>query len=220
MNPSSLHLFLAAAPPGFVEPAIGEAYGGGFFAGYMSHTQDSVATHRLILSPKSSGESSTTLSIENPATTLSGMSDYDGVTNTGILSATGNSDAADFAEGLTIDSYTDWYIGTLPEMQIIYFHLKPATWTNWSGRGTNSYQVPERTTDWDDTSSPGADPAQTTLTDFQDGGSEALEVAWHWTSSEAASNRCIEIHAGNGRSRGQNRYATVDIVRAIRREAI
>ena len=213
-------MFMAASVVSVAEPEIGDAYEGGFFAGYISHTANSVATHRLILSPKSSGESSTTLSIENPASTLSGMSGYDGVTNTGILSATGNSDAADFTDGLTIDSYTDWYIGTLVEMQIIYFNLKPATWVNWAGRGTNAYQVPERTTDWDSTSDPGADPAQTTLTDFQDGGTEALEVAWHWTSSEAANNRCVEFHTGNGRSRGNNRYSTNQLVRAIRREAI
>ena len=219
MDPNSFRMFMAAAGGGADEPAIGDAYEGGFFAGYISHTANSVATHRLILSPKSSGESSTALSIESPATTLSGMSHYDGVTNTGILSATGNSDAADFAEGLTIDGYTDWYIGTLVETQIIYFHLKPATWTNWANRGTNSYQVPERTTHWDSTSDPGADPAQTTLTDFQDGGNEALEVGWHWTSKEAASNRCVEFHAGNGRSRGRSRTSNV-IVRAIRREAI
>ena len=197
------------------EPAIGDAYEGGFFAGYMSHTTNSVATHRLILSPKSSGESSTALEIENPVTTLSGMSDYDGVTNTGILSATGNSDAADFVEGLTIDGYTDWYIPTMIEMQIIYFHLKPATWTNWAGRGTNAYQVPARTTNWDSTSSPGADPAQTTLTDFQSGGGEDLSTSFHWTSSEAASNRCVSFRGGDGRSRGESRTSD-NYVRAIR----
>jgi hypothetical protein len=33
------------------EPSIGDAYGGGYFAGYISHTADGVATHRLIVAP-------------------------------------------------------------------------------------------------------------------------------------------------------------------------
>lgn len=219
MDPTSFRMFMASPVISAAEPAIGDAYEGGFFAGYISHTANSVATHRLILSPKSSGESSSNLKIEDPVSTLSGMSAYDGVTNTGILSATGNSDAADFVTGLSIGGYSDWYIGTLVEMQIVYFHLKPATWTNWAGRGTNAYQVPERTTDWDSTSSPGADPAQTTLTDFQTGGGEDLSTAFHWTSSEAASNRCIEFRGGDGRSRGSPRTNT-RVVRAFRRDSV
>lgn len=219
MDPTSFRMFMASPVISVAEPAIGDAYEGGFFAGYISHTANSVATHRLILSPKSSGESSSTLEIERPPSTLSGMTVYDGVTNTGILSATGNSDAADFATGLSIGGYSDWYIGTLVEWQIVYFHLKPATTTNWANRGTNAYQVPARTTNWDSTSSPAADPAQTTLTDFQIGGGKNITTGFHWTSAEAASNRCVEFRGFDGRSRGGGRQNN-RLVRAFRRNSV
>jgi hypothetical protein len=35
-------------------PAIGTSYGGGYIAAYISMNQDGVATHMLILAPKSS----------------------------------------------------------------------------------------------------------------------------------------------------------------------
>jgi hypothetical protein len=36
----------------YVPVKVGEAYGGGFFAGYISHTADGNPTHALIVAPR------------------------------------------------------------------------------------------------------------------------------------------------------------------------
>ena len=38
---------------------IGEAFGGGFFAGYISHTADGSPTHALIVAPRATGATGT-----------------------------------------------------------------------------------------------------------------------------------------------------------------
>ena len=45
----------AGSRGGIVLPDIGDAYEGGFFAGYISHTANGVATHGLIVAPSASG---------------------------------------------------------------------------------------------------------------------------------------------------------------------
>ena len=46
---------LRAAAGGDVVISIGDAYEGGFFAGYISHTANGVPTHGLIVAPSASG---------------------------------------------------------------------------------------------------------------------------------------------------------------------
>jgi hypothetical protein len=40
----------------YIPAVIGEAFGGGYFAGYISHTADGNPTHALIVAPKATGE--------------------------------------------------------------------------------------------------------------------------------------------------------------------
>jgi hypothetical protein len=211
-------MFMASPVISADEPAIGDSYEGGFFAGYISHTANSVPTHRLIVAPKSTGETSDTA--QDSATSLSGFSDYDGAVNTAIFLAAGNSDAADFVDGLTIGGYSDWYWPTLVELQIAYFFLKPTTTTSFCNRGTNAYQVPERTTDWNCSASPAADPAQTTVSAFQAGGGEDFNTNYHWSSYGIVSNnRNVRIRFSDGRSNGESRTAS-RVIRAFRKNSV
>jgi hypothetical protein len=43
----------------YVPVKVGEAYGGGFFAGYISHTADGNPTHALIVAPRATGATGT-----------------------------------------------------------------------------------------------------------------------------------------------------------------
>ncbi len=77
---------------GVVEPNIGDAYGGGYFAGYISHTADGVATHRLIVAPRLNGATGTGYTISTDlrcktaaSSTTGSTSQFDGAANTAAM---------------------------------------------------------------------------------------------------------------------------------------
>ena len=97
-----------------------------------------------------------------------------------------------WARGLTINTFNDWYVPAYYERDILYYTLKPGTSTNSTGssgptaNGVNPNAVPARTAaNWSATN-----PAQTTSTIFQTGGSEAFAASpsFWWASSESPSN--------------------------------
>jgi hypothetical protein len=148
--------------------AIGEAYEGGFFAGYISHTADSVATHALIVAPAATGASGTGYTITTNlqwkttnTTTAGTASSFDGAANSANMNNASHP-AAQFCEGLSIGGYTDWYLPARYELEIAYENLKPpqvATTLLW---GINAYSVPERTVN-----RTAGTPAQTTVAAFK-----------------------------------------------------
>jgi len=200
------------------EPNIGDAYGGGYFAGYISHTADGVATHRLIVAPAATGASglnytiSTNLAWQSSASTTGATSPFDGVDNTSKMT---NSPAADFCTGLSINGFTDWYLPARYELEIAYFNLKPTTTSNTSLAGANDYSVPKRTTNYSFSS----DPAQTLVAAFQITGSENFATNVHWTSTEFSSTPGRTKRFSDGQDTTQTK--TVELhVRAFRRETI
>ena len=154
---------------------IGTPYEGGFFAGYISHTADGVATNGLIVAPAATGASgspyvlSTYYQWKTPqATATSGTSSsFDGAANSANMN-NANHPAAQFCEGLTIGGYSDWYLPARYELAIAYENLTGNS-TSW---GINDYAV-------------GA-PAQTSVAAFQSGGAEAFVADRHWSSTEAS----------------------------------
>ena len=177
-----------AWPDALALPAIGAAYQGGFYAGLISHSQDSVATHALIVAPKATGASGTGYTLTtnyqwktSNANTSGANSVFDGAVNETAIVTAGLAahPAANFCSGLTIDGYTDWYLPSRYELQIAFFNLKPSTAANSTSFGINPYSVPERTTNHTS-----GLPAQTSVAAFQSGGSEAFEAAGHWSSTE------------------------------------
>ena len=206
---------MAAAVDSAGEPAIGDSYKGGFFAGYVSQNADGVATHRLIVAPKSSGESSSTLTMHSTQTSPSVTTTlYDGATNTSNWVTFGNSPACSYAAGLSIGGYSDWYIPAVREMAIIYYHLKPNTTANVTNRGANDYSVPIRTDNYTTT-----DPGQTSVTAFQSGGSEAFNAANYWCSSIGGGGRPQRHDFDDGFS-GQDDANDLNRVRAIRKDSV
>ena len=215
MDPTSFRLFMAAAVDSAAEPSIGDSYEGGFFAGYISQNADGVATHRLIVAPKSSGQSSSTLTMHSTQTSPSVTTTlYDGETNTSNWVTFGNSPACSYAAGLSIGGYSDWYIPAVREMAIIYYHLKPSTAANNTSRGTNDYSVPIRTVNYTTT-----DPGQTSVSAFQAGGSEAFDTAYYWCSSIGGGGRPQRHDFDSGFSQ-QDDANDVNYVRAIRKNAV
>ena len=208
------------------EPNIGDAYGGGYFAGYISHTADGVATHRLIVAPAATGASgtgytlTTMLTVKTTASATTGTgSDFDGAANTAAMVTAGiaSHPAAEFCVNLSIGGFTDWYLPSRLELEIAYFNLKPGTANNTTGSGVNAYSVPARVANYTTTV-----PGQTAVSAFRTGNSEAFLPNLHWSSTQASVNTIrgwTGDFSSGSLSFGLNKTST-QRVRAFRREAI
>lgn len=195
---------------------IGQAYEGGFYAGQLSTSADGVATHNLVVAPKSSGQS--TKEWKNVNTVATGAdSVVDGPQNTADMVADGSSTvypAAHFCNDLTVGSFTDWYMPARNEIEICYYNLKPTTANNATNTGTNDNSVPKRTTNYTT-----GTPAQTSAAAFQTGGAEAWDANVYWSSTESGTVYGSAKYFSSGAvvNRGKNNSLRV---RAIRRVAI
>ena len=209
------HGLRAAAAAGL--PAIGAAYQGGFFAGAISHTANGVATHLLIVAPAATGATGTgyTLTTNKQwkttnTTTAGTTSTYDGAANSANMN-NATHPAAQFCETLSIGGYTDWYLPARDELEIAYYNLKPTTDSNTTSYGINAYSVPARGSNYT-----AGTPAQTTVTAFQTGNSEAFVVGYHWSSTEDSSTDARMLLFFNGTQVSSNKDNS-NRVRAFRK---
>jgi prepilin-type N-terminal cleavage/methylation domain-containing protein len=211
----------------FVEPNIGDAYGGGYFAGYISHTADGVATHRLIVAPAATGATgtgyATTTNLKwktSQTSTAVTSSSFDGAANTAAMIATGANDhpAAKFCDDLSIGEFNDWYLPAQYELDIAYHNLKPTTANNNTAYGINPYSVPKRNANRTTT-----EPGRTSVTAFQSGQAEALAGDYSWASTQhpTLAARAWYLFAPSGVINADlQKDATFVTTRAFRREAI
>lgn len=217
-----------AGAPGFdfLDPAnLGQPVGGGYFGGLISHTADGNPTHALIVAPAATGATgagyalTTDLAWKTADTETAGAdSDFDGVANMAAMVAAGIADhpAAQFCYNLSIGGFNDWYLPSERESDIVYFNLKPTTTANNTGIRINFYAVPPRTENYTE-----ASPAQTTVTAFQVGGSEAFTSTGHWCSNQFTLNleRARRLTYANGTISAPPK-TTSNAVRAFRRVAL
>ena len=170
-----------------IPAVIGEAWGGGYFAGYISHTADGNPTHALIVAPRATGATgtsytlTTSLAWKTATTTTAGTtSSFDGAANTAAMVTAGIADhpAANFCVGLSIGGFSDWYLPARYELDIAYFNLKPGTTANNTSWGSNIYSVPRR-----DINNTATYPAQTALTAFNTT-AQAFVADVHWSSTQ------------------------------------
>jgi hypothetical protein len=194
-------------------PVIGQAFGGGFFAGQISTTANSVATHDLIVGPLSTAQATrqwkTTVSF-TPGTS----SVIDGPTNSANMN---NADhpAAQFCEGLTIGGFSDWYMPAKNELEVCYFNLKPTTTSNNTSSGTNTNAVPSRGSNYTS-----GTPAQTSAAAFQSGGSEAFASSFYWASTESGgAGAWVQTFSNGIQDNGGYKLNSYG-VRAVRRVAV
>ena len=191
---------------------IGQAYGGGFFAGQISVSS---VIYNLVVGPKAtaynSGKQFRTSTPSNDPTSV-----IDGPAN----SATMNSatyPAAQFCEGLTVGGYTDWYMPAKNELEVCYFYLKPETTTNNTSWGSNANAVSPEPVSTNYTS---GTPVQTSATVFQTGNAESYETSTYWTSTESSSTAAWSQGFSNGTQNSGYFTKTSSIaVRAVRRVA-
>ena len=201
---------------------IGEPFGGGYFAGYISHTADGNPTHALIVAPRATGATGfgytlpDLLQMKTSNTTTPNIdSEYDGAANTAAMVEAGINDhpAAKFCVNLSIGGFTDWYLPAYYELDIAYFNLKPGTQVNSTSSGINDYSVPKRTSN-----NTANYPAQTPITAFNTSAEEFVSVT-HWSSTEDASNTGWLTNFSNGSNVSIIKTGT-QRVRAFRRIAL
>jgi hypothetical protein len=203
---------------------IGEEFGGGFFAGYISHTADGNATHALIVAPRADGATgtgytlTTNLAWKTANTATAGTaSPFDGAANTAAMVTAGIADhpAAEFCVNLSIGGFTDWYLPSRFELDIAYFNLKPSTFPNNTSWGTNIYAIPQRNSNWS-----AAYPTQTNLTAWQaSAGSQAFVAGGHWSSTESVATNAWALNLNDGVQSSALKASNVR-VRAFRRIAL
>jgi hypothetical protein len=200
------------------QPAIGAAYEGGFYAGQIGVS--SVATHNLIVGPLSTAQNSSKQWKNAQSTTPGADSVIDGPQNTADMVADGNSTVypcAHFCNDLVIGGFSDWYMPAKNELEVCYFNLKPTTQNNTTAgtTGINPNAVPARASTYTT-----GNPAQTSATAFQSGGSEAFTAGPYWSSTESTYSKSFrQIFTGGYQS---NQYYKTESfnVRAIRRVAV
>lgn len=202
-------------------PIIGQAYGGGYYAGSVSTAGNGVADYYLVVSPLATGESY--LAWKNVATaTVGADSTINGSQNTADMVAAGNSTvfpAAWFCKNLTIGGYTDWYLPSQYELEIIYYNLKPSTAGNTASAGTNAYSVPPRTSNYTG-GNPASNPAQTTVTAFRSTGTEYFNPSANYVgSNEVSTTNAYMKYFNNGADDSDNKTFPFNL-RAIRKVAV
>jgi hypothetical protein len=203
-------------PNGWPVANIGAAYGGGFFAGQINV---SGTKYNLVVAPKSTGDDPNR--VWGPMGVITGYtSDIDGPVNSAGESALGASyQAARFCENLTIGGYTDWYLPSLNELEVLYYFLKPDTSANATSYGSNANAVsPEPIS----TNYTVGSPAQTSAgIGFRTGETNAFSSGYYWTSTEYSNNfaRVQDFTNGTQASFG-SKDTTYFNTRAIRRVAV
>lgn len=194
---------------------IGQAYGGGYYAGQISTAGNGVADYYLIVAPKESGETSAIAFATGSGTDPSSV--IDGPTNSSTMNNASHP-AAQYCEGLSIGGYTDWYLPASNELEICYYNLTPFSGTNATSSGINPNAVPPRASNYTV-----SDPPQTSATIFRAGQSQAFAGEVYWTSTQDDTTNAKDQYfftGGQGSrpktgSTGPTRY-----VRAVRRVAI
>jgi hypothetical protein len=204
------------------ESILGIPFGGGYFAGYISHTADGNPTHALIVAPAATGATGTGYTLTTmlqwkttETTTAETNSGFDGLANTAAMVTAGiaNHPAAEFCVNLNIAGYTDWYLPARFELEIAYFNLKPSTAANNASFGINDYSVPKRTANYTTTF-----PAQTNVAAFTTS-AESFNTFTHWTSTETNATTSWRISFSSGSQSSSTKSAT-NRTRAFRRIAL
>jgi hypothetical protein len=218
----------------YVPVNIGEELGGGYFAGYISHTADGNATHALIVAPRETGATgggytlTTNLkwadqNVAAPAhnVLIGANSDFDGKANTDLMMSlianntysAGAFPAAQFCADLSIGGFTDWYLPSLFELDIAYFNLKPSVDANSTGPG-NIYSVPRRPRN-----NSRNFPIQTNLTAFNSAAQQAFLAVGHWSSADFNAGNAWLLSLLNG-SQFNTFKTSAFSVRAFRKIAL
>ena len=194
-------------------PAIGAAFGGGFFAGQISTAGNSIADYNLVVGPVASAQS-TTLQWKTSNTSTSGTTSViNGPANSAAMNDASHP-CGQFCEGLTIGGFSDGYMPAINESEVCYYNLKPGTDANTITSGANPNAVPARGSNYTV-----GTPAQTSAAAFQTGNSEPYLAENYWTSTQVSATTAWRHGFNTGLQYADGKNFSYR-VRAIRRVAV
>ena len=197
-------------------PVVGSALGGGFYAGQIGVS--SVATHNLIVAPRSSGQLADVYKNIN-SDTPGATSDIDGPANTAAQVADGDSTVypcGHFCNNLSTGGQTDWYMPAKNELEICYYNLKPGTNNNNTSSGINPNAVPARASNYTS-----GTPAQTSSASFVEStGAERFSSAGYWCSDQYDATQARKQRFNDAYQGRSNKGYGSNTVRAVRRVAV
>lgn len=197
----------------FGPPAIGGAFGGGFYAGQISTAGNGIADYNLVVGPVASAQSTLKWKLVNTSTAGT-SSVINGPTNSSNMNDATHP-AAQFCEAVTAGGFTDWYMPAKNELEVCYYNLKPTTTSNNTSSGINANAVPARASNYT-----AGTPTQTSATDFQSTGAEDFSVTKdYWSSTENSATNGSLQYFSTGSQFSLNKNYSYN-VRAIRRVAV
>lgn len=191
-----------------VLPAIGTAYEGGFFGGLITLNGE---TYGLVVAPKAQGELEEATWGAYGNDLPGAISFNDGLANTQAMAAA-ESDLARWMLALDIAGFSDWYLPSRDELEVLYRNLKPTTQQNYCSfrDGENPSTVP--------VSYPysATNPAQTPASAFAEGGEESFAPRWYWASTQYSPNLAWIQYFDDGRQGNDHKHGEFR-ARAVRR---
>ena len=177
------------AAPAVTIPAIGEAFGGGFFTG-ITRDPD---TGKRYLNITAGAEHELVGAWGEYGVKIEGADSFtNSRANTEAMAA--GSELAQKVLALDIGGFTDWAIPARDVQELQYRHFKPTTEVNWQyGRsGDNPNSEPVGLLHTEDS------PEQTALTGFQIGGTDAFKPTWYWSSSQRSAYGAFDMYFDDG----------------------
>ena len=207
---------LSAASNSATPIAVGDAFGGGFFAGQISTAGNGIADYNLVIGPVASAQSGGVRWKTTNTTTAGTSSVIDGPANSAAMNDASHP-AAQFCEAVTAGSFTDWYMPAKNELEVCYYNLKPTTTLNTQSHGSNANAVPARASNYTF-----GTPAQTTAAAFITGtGAEAFLNTYYWSSTErSATTGWMQTFSDGIQSNYGYKSTSLYRGRAIRRVAV
>lgn len=234
-------MMTTTAGGGVTLPAnIGDPFMGGFYAGIIDTTQGNIITadeyqsglrYALIISPASMDEP--------PGLAWYAPDDYNGdvgktrwdglsAQRAALADQGSNFEAFNYCDGLSYpsDDGSEWYLPAMDELELCYRNLKPTTDNNdVDTRSGSDFPGADQDYGYNPSSDPtgdpytASDPAQTSVTDFQDGGAEAFvdPTDYYWTASWYSSGAAWVQKPDAGSQLNYNQDNTSRRVRPVRR---
>jgi hypothetical protein len=194
-----------------VIPNVTEPFAGGFLAGRI-RVGDQVFA--LVVAPKEGGEHDDVAWSGSTKSVDGATSFFDGRANTEAMAAAG-SETAKWALGLTLGGFSDWYLPSRDELEILYRAFKPTKGENYCWRGDNPSSVPVGYAYSPDS------PAQTRHKAFRAGKAEAFETTWYWSSTQCAGDaECAWVQIFDDGYQAYDRKSSDARARVVRRVAI
>lgn len=188
-------------------PTIGAAIEGGYFGGIINVN----GTHKgVIWSPKAEGQIKAIL-LPQGESVKGAESPCDCVANMKALIEAG-SPAAEQIAALSINGFSDWAIPSRDVLELGYRHFKPTDWKNYCSwrDGENPNSVPQGWLYTED------NPAKTINEAFQNGGEEAFDDSWYWSSTAIHGGLAAFNQDFLGGSQSFSNLCAVLRVRAVR----